>query len=241
MNENPQELWDASAAAWIARVNDGDTTRPLLLDPVMLERAGDASGLKVLDVGCGEGRFCRLLSARGAEVTGVDPTVALLERARSLHPEGRYLISGGESLPFEDASFDLVVCYLVLIDIPDFRAAISEMARVLRPGGRLLIANISPFFTATDDKWKMDEETGVAHLPVEDYHRERGTRVAWADIDIINYHRSFTDYFQAFLSQPLRLTFFEEPRPSDEILGKYPSMVINWRLPFFHVMEWRRD
>lgn len=241
MKENPLELWDASAAAWIARVNDGDTTRPLLLDPVMLERAGDVSGLKVLDVGCGEGRFCRMLASRGAEVTGIDPTVALLEQARALDPEGRYLLSGGESLPFEDGSFDLTICYLVLIDIPDYRAAISEMARVTRSGGRILIANINPAFTATDDLWKVDEETGAVNLPVVDYFQERGTRVSWANIDIVNYHRSYRDYFAAFLSHPLRLTFFDEPRPSEEILNQYPSMIVNWRVPYFNVLEWSKD
>ena len=126
----------------------GDWSRRYVLDAVMLEQALAGTPAEALDVGCGEGRFCRLLNARGIRTVGVDPTPALLERARALDPMGDYRLGIGEALPAEDASYDLVVSYLTLIDIPDYQAAIGEMARVLRPGGSLLVANLTSFATA---------------------------------------------------------------------------------------------
>src|SRR5690242_13409159 len=115
--------WDDSTEAWIAFA-ESDVNRLFLLDPVMLEVCGDVRDKAVLDVGCGEGRFCRMLASRGAKVTGVDPTERLIEEARMLDSNGRHVVAGGEALPFPNRSFDLVVSYVTLVDIADFRAAI---------------------------------------------------------------------------------------------------------------------
>lgn len=79
------------------------------------------------------------------------PTPALIAAARARDAEGTYLQAGAERLPFRPESFDLVVSYLSLIDIPDIHAALPEMARVLNRGGALLIANLNSFNTASGD------------------------------------------------------------------------------------------
>jgi ubiquinone/menaquinone biosynthesis C-methylase UbiE len=66
----------------------------------------------------------------------------LIEQVRKLHPSGDYRIESASAISLPDASVDLGVCYLSLIDIADLDAAIDEIRRVLRPGGRLLIANL---------------------------------------------------------------------------------------------------
>src|SRR5439155_20082020 len=108
--------WIASTDAWIRLVQD-HPTRTLLLDPVLLEELGDVAGRLVLDLGCGEGRFSRLLTARGARSVGLDPIVSMLEAARRAGQAEQYVRGAGESLPFADACFDLVVAYLSLVDI----------------------------------------------------------------------------------------------------------------------------
>jgi len=146
--------WDQSSGAWIRSMGDrGDFARAHVLDPVMLERATTRNLKSALDVGCGEGRFCRLLRANHVPVVGIDPTEALLARARLLDPTGHYQSARAENLPFAGASFDLVVSYLTLIDIPDFRSGLREMVRVLRPGGTLLIANINGFISSCPNGW----------------------------------------------------------------------------------------
>src|SRR5262245_57984892 len=96
----------------------GDFGRRYVLDPVMLARAAAASATRALDIGCGEGRFCRMLANGGTTVTGLDPTPQLIAAARERDPHGRYLLGRAEDLPFTDSAFGLVVSYLTLIDIP---------------------------------------------------------------------------------------------------------------------------
>jgi ubiquinone/menaquinone biosynthesis C-methylase UbiE len=136
--------WETSAEAWIAAMGErGDFAREHVLDPAMRERVLSRPYQCALDVGCGEGRFCRFLRSHNLQAVGVDPTERLIAEARRRDPSGDYRIGTAESLPFADTSFDLVVSYLTLIDIPDFRAALKEMDRVLTPGGTLLIANLN--------------------------------------------------------------------------------------------------
>src|SRR5688572_9701063 len=144
--------WDESVDAWIAAMGSrGDYTREHVLDTPMMARVSGRGFGFALDVGCGEGRFCRMMQDCGIRTVGIDPTAALIEHARSLDPDGDYRIGRAEALEFPDESFDLVVSYLSLVDIPDAETAIAEMARVLRPGGALLIANLNSFNTAVVD------------------------------------------------------------------------------------------
>jgi ubiquinone/menaquinone biosynthesis C-methylase UbiE len=136
----------------------------------MLARVAAGRYQCALDVGCGEGRFCRLLKSAGVTVTGIDPTVRLLDVARQRDPTGDYRIGVAERLEFESESFDLVVSYVTLVDIVDFRTAIREMARVLKPGGSLLVANLAGFISAgAAQGWVRDEAGRRLHFPVDRY------------------------------------------------------------------------
>lgn len=163
--------WDHSAGAWIRDQQDGgDFSRRAVLDAPMLARIRGQGFATALDLGCGEGRFCRMMQAEGILTTGIDPTAALLSEARRLDPTGYYVQARAEDLPFGDACFDLVVSYLTLIDIDGLDAAITEVARVLRPGGRFLIANLNSFATA--GHWTDDTPR---RFVIDDYATERAS------------------------------------------------------------------
>jgi len=243
MNDSPTDarrLWHASAPAWVRGVRNGDVNRSLLLDEPVLELCGDVRGRSVVDVGCGEGRFCRMLAARGARAVGLDVTEPLLAAARLAHPGGAYVRGTAEAIPLASGTLDLAVSYLTLIDIPDFRRAIAEMARVLRPGGRLVIANLQSFATTRDRPWQRDAEGRKLHFAVDDYFDERPMELAWGDLRILNWHRPFEAYVQALLAAGLTLTDFREPRPTPEAVAAHPSMMDEYRVPIFHVMAWRK-
>src|SRR5689334_10481336 len=157
MTQDPSG-WTDSASAWIRQVDTFDFAREVLLDDAMIRMCGELQGAHVLDVGCGEGRFCRMLRDRGAKTVGLDPTEALLAVAKERDPEGTYVRGVGEAMPFENASFDVVVSYLTLLDIPAYRAAINECVRVLKPGGRLVYGNLAAFATTTGKGWVEDEK-----------------------------------------------------------------------------------
>ncbi|MGE4307383.1 MAG: class I SAM-dependent methyltransferase [Novosphingobium sp.] len=113
-----------------------------LIDELM----GDVQGLDVLDVGCGDGALMASISYKGANVTGVDPDDAMLAAARQRAEASGlsfHLLSGSaEALPFADCSFDRIVGVTVLCFIEKPDIAIAEMARVLRPGGEIILGEL---------------------------------------------------------------------------------------------------
>lgn len=233
--------WEQSAAAWTRGIRQGEANRERLLDAPVLAALGEVRGQRVLDVGCGEGRFCRMLKELGARPLGIDPTVGLLEAARQADPEGRYLRADGEAVPLQTGGFDAVLSYLTLIDIPNFRAAIVEMSRVLAPGGRLVIVNINSFASTGPRAWHVNEAGEKLHVAVRDYYDERSMRCEWGGISIVNYHRPFEAYMSALLGEGLRLESFVEPRPTLEAVAEHPTMIDEYRVPLFHVMAWRKE
>lgn len=232
--------WNESAAAWIADMGEhGDFGRRYVLDPVMLPLALANGAKTALDVGCGEGRFCRMLSMHGLTVTGIDPTPSLIEHARKRDPKGTYIETDAANLPFADGAFDLVVSYLSLIDIPDVRPAIAEMVRVLRPGGRLLIANLTSFNTAGQEAdWSLDEHGKRKHFQIDHYLTESAAWIEWRGIRIRNHHRPLSTYMKLLLEQGLKLTHFDEPRPTAD--APVHRAVDYVRAPWFMVMEWAK-
>ncbi|HEX8124014.1 MAG TPA: class I SAM-dependent methyltransferase [Allosphingosinicella sp.] len=228
--------WDRSASAWLsAMAEGGDWARRSVLDAVMLERVR-GSGSRALDVGCGEGRFCRLLAREGIEATGVDPTEAFIDAARRNDPGGRYSVGRAEHLPFPDGAFDLVLSYLSLVDIENLAAAAAEMTRVLGPGGKLLIANLASHNSA--GRWLKDDRGEAVGFLIDDYLQQRPIRQTWDGIDIVNWHRPLATYMQLFLRQGLRLSYFDEPEPKEDSGSAARRFV---RAPWFVVMEWLKE
>lgn len=232
--------WEKSAAAWIADMGEhGDFGRRYVLDPVMLPRALARTPSSALDVGCGEGRFCRMLRAHGVDATGIDPTRAMIKAAQERDPDGRYVEARAEAIPFEDDVFDLVIAYNSLIDIQDVPNAIAEMTRVLRPGGALLIANLNGFNTAGGESgWVTSALGKKKHYPVDDYLRERSFWTAWRGIRIVNHHRPLSTYMRLLLAQRLVLTHFDEPASAPDAPTQRAADYV--RAPWFLVMEWKK-
>src|SRR6185503_7719853 len=204
--------WDESAAAWIASMGErGDWGREHVLDPVMLSCVAGRNFKSALDVGCGEGRFCRMLKSAGVQPIGIDPTEALIEQARKRDLSGDYRLGRAENLQFDDSSFDLVVSCLTLIDIAEWRSALREMHRVLKPGGSLLIANLTGFSSACAPQgWVYDKDGRRLHFPVDRYLEEFSFWLEWSGIRIENWHRPLSAYMSVLLEHGLRLTFFSE-------------------------------
>ena len=108
----------------------------------MLGLAGNVAGRRILDAGCGSGPLSAALRAKGAVVTGFDVSAAMVERARQRLGEDADLHVADLSapLPFADAEFDDVVASLVLHYLEDWSGPLTELRRVLKPGGRLMVS-----------------------------------------------------------------------------------------------------
>lgn len=230
--------WDQSADAWIRHIGpDGDYGRRFVLDAPMLALVRAGTFERALDVGCGEGRFCRLLAGEGIATTGIDPTVTLIERARELHADGDYRVASAEAMDVPAGAFDLVVCYLSLIDIAGLDAAIANIVAALAPGGTLLIANSTSFNTAAMPEGWRRPLLGEAYFAIDHYLDEREIPAIWNGISITNHHRPLKRYMQALLGAGLVLTHFDEPEP----VGGPPDKDARYRrAPYFHIMAWRK-
>ena len=112
----------------------------------ILDLMGEISGARILDVGCGDGTLVFAAAAKGARVTGIDPDPAMLSAARARATEAglpaTFIEARVERLPFADASFDIVASVTVLCFVSDAAGAVAEMARVLRPGGQLVLGEL---------------------------------------------------------------------------------------------------
>lgn len=239
MQDPDENGWRSSAPAWINRMGDeGDFSRQHVLDEPMLARVKALRPQAALDVGCGEGRFCRKLAELNIATVGVDPVDKMIQEARMRHTSGEYHIAFAEDLPFEDDGFDLVVSYLSLIDIDSLDEAVAEMTRVLKPGGRLLIANLSSFSTSSAVFGKRYcKETGEELRPLGRYLAEEKLWFEWDGLRIQNWHRPLSTYMHALLSQGLVLSFFDEPRPTG---GPSERIQSYERMPYLMMMEWAK-
>ena len=230
--------WEASAQAWIAiQGKTGDFGRVHVLDAPMLALVAACAPASVLDVGCGEGRFCRMLAQRGIAVTGIDPTAALIDRARALHAGGEYHVAAAETMAVPAGAHDMAVCYLSLIDMPDLDAALARILAAIRPGGHLLIANLTSFNMAAVHLGWMKPLLGEPTFPIDHYLEERPRRTSWRGVDIMNHHRPLKRYMQALLAHGLILRHFDEPPATG---GPPDKRDLYNRVPNFHIMLWQR-
>lgn len=110
---------------------------------------GDLRGRRLLDVGTGDGAYAIEAARRGARVTGLDPQVEMLDaarvRARAAGVDLSLREGRAEALPFDDASFDVVTAVTVLCFVADPGRAVGEIARVLAPGGRLVLGELGRY------------------------------------------------------------------------------------------------
>ena len=115
---------------------------------LILRLAGEVQGCRALDMGCGDGALALALRERGAPLVigcDIDPRMvasAVAEAVRRKTRSVRFLLANAEGLPFQDRSFDLVTMITVLSFVAEPETALREIARVLKPGGRVIIGDL---------------------------------------------------------------------------------------------------
>jgi SAM-dependent methyltransferase len=129
------ELWGASARAW-SELNEPHCA-PLY--EAVLNAIDARSGLSLLDAGCGAGLAMQLAAKRGATVTGLDASAALLEIARERNPEAELRQGDLEALPFGDTQFDAITAFNSVQYAADHVAAVRELRRVAKPGASVAV------------------------------------------------------------------------------------------------------
>jgi 2-polyprenyl-3-methyl-5-hydroxy-6-metoxy-1,4-benzoquinol methylase len=169
-----RESWTANADAWTRTVRAGTiASRRLVTDGAVIEAVTARSPRRVLDLGCGEGWLARALSARGAEVTGIDASAPLIEAARRAGG-GTFAVLGYEELAADPAragtGYDLAVANFALLQ-EDPAPLLRALRRAIAPDGALVVQTVHPMGVPAPyrDGWR-----------VEDFRAFDGGADAWA-------------------------------------------------------------
>lgn len=243
--EEVARYWDQNADLWADHVRKGwDAYREYFNNPMFLDFIGDLNGKMVLDAGCGEGYNTRILARNGARVVGIDISQKLVELARQeeqREPLGiRYEVASFCDLSlFEDASFDLVVSFMALMDGPNYGGAVKEFFRVLREKGELIFNITHPCFLTKGFGWTEDKHDNTAKLTVSDYfdgqpwveHWRFSKSPAPKDVEpfaVPSFPRTVSDYFNVLIDLGFVLKKIEEPRPSEKMCKRHPWLQ-RWR------------
>ena len=216
-------LWEDNAQWWIDGFTDGADAE--YEEQILPLAAEELQGMNdVLDVGCGDGQVSRLVKRLGAQfVAGIDPTwnqvTVAAGRGGGLHVSK----AGADGLPFFDESFDAVVAGLVFEHIQDVDTAISEVARVLRPGGRFCFFLNHPLLQTPGSGWIDDQILD----PPEQYWRigpylieQESNEEVEKDIFIPFIHRPLSRYVNALIENGLYVQRMLEPAPPPGFLAR---------------------
>ncbi len=229
--EADYEHWSRVASEWIEWARAPDHDAFWAYRDSLIAFVGRGEG-QALDVGCGEGRVSRALKVCGYTVTASDPVRQLVNAAREARSADDYAIASGNDLPFEDARFDVVMAYNVLMDVEDVPATLKEIRRVLRASGTLVVSIVHPFsdrgrFATAEANSPFviqDGYFGCKHF--EDIEERDGRRMHFA-----GWSRPLGAYAAALEDAGLAITSLREPVPQ---IGDGSDRKQRWtRIPLF--------
>lgn len=214
---DPVNAYDAFAEAYVAATEDS-LVNAHYERPAVLALAGDVAGRRILDAGCGAGALSAALRDRGAVVSGLDASAGMLAVARRRLGDDAdlHVVDLRDPLPFADAAFDDVVASLVLHYLEDWGPTLSELRRVLEPGGRLIASIEHPIVAYTFDD------------PRPDYFATTSYSFAWPGPDgkpvpMRFWRKSLQAMVDAFAAAGFRLSAVNEPQPDPAVRDRFPD------------------
>jgi 2-polyprenyl-3-methyl-5-hydroxy-6-metoxy-1,4-benzoquinol methylase len=228
MQNRITEEWRNAAESWIDFVRQGkDYFRDELNTPGMLRLIGNVQGLEILDIACGEGSNTRILAHKGARAAGIDVAREMIEQAKSQEKKDRlgirYYVSDAADLSrFPAKRFDLVTCFMALMDIENYDRTISEIARVMKDDGRFIFSITHPCFEYSVTSGEIE---GTSR-----YFGIRSERVPWKmerllkPFETTSFHRTLTDYSTALHNHGLLIRRILEPRPTKKGRAKFAPL-----------------
>jgi ubiquinone/menaquinone biosynthesis C-methylase UbiE len=257
-----REEWDKASMSWADFVRMGkDHYREGMNGPATFRMIGNVRGKDVLDLCCGEGCNARILARKGARVVGVDfsqEMIALAEQKEKTDKLGiRYLVSDAADLKeLESERFDVVTCFMALMDIEHYEDAISQVARVLKKNGRFVFSITHPCFEfgETDNgetlaEWKYEEGTQhtanerATHLEVRRYFGAAKCDISWTMERLVkpfkttSFHRTLSDYFKALHTSGFVVSRLDEPKPTTKGMAEHPCLRKHILIPHAIVIE----
>ena len=241
---DPQNIYDQPGffAGYSRMERFGQGWTRALEQPIFLELLPDATGLRVLDLGCGAGQLSfHLAEAGAAEVIAVDVSTTMLElaRAQRSHPRVSYRLEAIERVHFASGSFDLVVSSLALHYVADYRGLVHNIAEWLTPGGALVYSTEHPIYTARlpGEGWVIDDHGQRVGWQIDNYFDEGPREERWFVEGVRKYHRTMSTLLDALLGAGLRIERVIEPAPGPDRLAERPHEREHLRRPMFLIVR----
>ena len=229
-----ESRWEQQAQRWVRWARTPGHDAYWYYSPSFFDTILPRPARRTLEIGCGEGRVARDLARRGHTVVALDTSPTLVRFAQAADPAGRYLLADAASLPFDDASFDLVVAYNSLMDVSDMPAAIVEAARVLQPGAYLCVSVTHPISDA--GSFANEQPDALFTIPGTYLGRRRFEGTFERDGLQMIFHGwcyPLEDYARALADAGLLIEMIREPPASEPAVRQRPSWRRWQRLPMF--------
>lgn len=249
-----RRAWDEAIDVWEDfQESEKDYSRERVHGPALFRALGPVRGLRVLDVGCGQGRFTRRLAARGARVTGIDWSKEMIDSAtRHEHEaplgiEYRRMDARYAARAWPPKSFDRVIACMSLMDMPNAPAVVRGAYRLLRPGGRFVFSISHPLNTAAVG-WNRPSPgvPGRRGMLVDRYFEEGVRHLRWAMLRLKRpfvtpyWHRTLESWFDLLHRSGFTVESLSEPRASARQARAHPILAGSMRVPFFLVVSCHR-
>ena len=214
-----EALWEQHAGWWQREFSAGaDPEYEQQILPLVARHLDGAR--RVLDIGCGEGQVARHVAELGADVVGLDPTPTQIRVARDRAGGPRFVRARAEALPCASDAFDAVLLCLALEHVEAFDVAIHEVARVLEPGGRLVLVVGHPLLQAPGSGWIEDRSVGEHYWRIGGYlDDDVAVDTVAPGVELLFVHRPLSRYVHALGEAGLLIDDMEEPPPPAPLLA----------------------
>jgi len=242
--------WNQAAEAWEDFVESGkDYYRDEIHGPALLAVCEPLSGLRVLDLGCGQGYFTRQLAKRGAHVVGVDIADEMLALARQhekedpLGIEYRQMSAAEVHRRWPTGSFDLVAGLMSLHDMAEPETVLRSAYAALKPAGRMAFVIPHPATDTPYREWEVDKNGTRGALKINHYFESGPTVLHWTMKRLI-YHwdtpywrHTLTEWSEMIAASGFLIRRIYEPRPTPEQVRHNPHVEDAFRLPYALLFE----
>ncbi|MGK3986455.1 class I SAM-dependent methyltransferase [Sorangium sp. So ce136] len=211
--------------------------------PALRALVPDLTGLRVVDLGCGFGWFCRWARENGAaHVLGLDVSERMLQRARSATSDEAivYVRTDLERLDLPEAAFDFAYSSLALHYIESLGRLLAAVHRALTPGARLVFSVEHPIYTAPSRPgWRVDAD-GRRTWPVDGYLVEGPRTTNWLAEGVVKQHRTIGATLNALTRAGFAVSHMEEWGPTDAQIAARPELAEERERPMFLLVAARR-